>query len=101
MGANSAAPKPSPEIVFKARNAATASLLPPPNPAPIGTRFSNENFAPPPHPVVAANTRAAFKIKFDSSTGTAGSSHRNENSAARSARKVSPQVSVVATDTKS
>ena len=68
-----------------ARNAATASLLPPPSPAPIGTRFSRKNFAPVrgesvrESAVAATNAAAAFKTRLPASTGTAGSSHESVN----------------------
>ena len=101
---NESSPPASP---FNAHNAATASLLPPPNPAPIGMRFSRKNFAPPVHPVTATKARAAFHTRFVSSTGTAASSHSSSNRAApppptwASTRKVSPNSTGATTDTRS
>ena len=87
--------------VRSARNAATASLLPPPSPAPIGTRFVREKRTPPRHPVRRRHAAAAFRMRFVPSTGTAGSSHASVVSAARSARNMSPNSSGATTDTRS
>ncbi len=108
--ASSAAPSAKPDRAFSARNAATASLLPPPSPAPIGTRFMSEKSTPRPfpgQPVAAAKARAAFTTKFVSSVGTVASSQCNLHSpppsprSLTSARNVSPKSSVTAAETKS
>ena len=107
ISASFSSPNRTPESAVIALNAATASLLPPPRPAPIGTRFCRKNFAPPRQPLAAANACAAFKTRLVSSTGTAGSSHANVKRSApaapgiSSARNVSPNANVVATDTNS
>ena len=66
-------------------------------------RFSKKNVAPPGHRVASAHARAARKIRFVPSTGTAASSHASANSpgAPASARTVSPHRSGVTTDTRS
>ena len=60
-----------PEILSKARSAATALLLPPPKPAPSGIRFVSLKCTPPCQPVAAPKACAALKMRLDSSSGTA------------------------------
>ncbi len=83
---NAASANGRPAISFNAHNAPAASLLPPPKPAPAGTRFSSAKLAPPRHPVAPANTTAARITRFVPSTGNVASSHFIANPAPSSAR---------------
>ena len=82
-----------PQSSFTASNALAPLELPPPSPAPAGTRFSSLKLKKVFNPVFCLKSSAAFITRFDESVGTPSILHSSESQvfpAAVSAIKVSP-----------
>ena len=80
-----------PHSSFAASNALAPLELPPPRPAPAGTRFFRSNLKCVFKPVASLKSSAAFSTRFDESVGIPSMSHESESvPSAVSARRVSP-----------
>ena len=80
-----------PHSSFAASSAHAPFELPPPRPAPAGTRFFRSNLKCAFSPVASLKSSAAFRTRFEESVGTPSMSHESESApSAVSARSVSP-----------